>query len=451
MDKEIRTGNEDGSFVDNLFRKGLEGLSPQPSSGLQERIHRRIFWKDLYTFNIVRLSRKNGFRLLLLGSIILLILFLLIPSEYDYLNSSGKSKSQHQSNSIKQSLQIRGISKQISPVPIAAVNHGNKAAMNPVSPGKSSVESFSNHSQSEALSLSSNLTQSDLLPVQVIPSGRKNDAFPDRHFPYISLYSIDMMQGTSKSIMNAHLLPTDLPPVQNNRIWDCSWYSGLSYNIDFEISGEKTHGQSINSGQFTVGFTHHHWMLETGVAYSYAPDRGNYDVEFLSKDSIGYYYNVKSISVNPSDPTKITYELETLKIFDSVPHTTNMLTRNRYSYLRIPLDFGYTFCQSDRFAFAAMLGGEMLLMLSKDEPVPVFDPENGRISGIVRSDPSRRNNALGILAGIRGAYRPYKNVSLILEPDFKYYVNAFQKHENSGVSQPFSIGVRAGIIISVNP
>ncbi|MBL6950440.1 MAG: hypothetical protein ISR57_07330 [Bacteroidales bacterium] len=213
--------------------------------------------------------------------------------------------------------------------------------------------------------------------------------------------------------------------------------SSFKYNYTFDA------GTKYNIGRF---------YLQSGLGATYSTAIGDYAISYRKNDSIGYYYVISSYSVDPGEPG-VQLETKQVTVYDSVNYFYDYSTKNRYLYLQIPLNFGYRIIDKPRWRLSVEAGLLYAYLISITEPTPSFYMPEARILDIARRTPERNRHTLGFTGSISVEYQFARNFYLLIEPTFKYYMQAIEESSSIGSKQPYSIGLRAGIWyrLNINP
>jgi hypothetical protein len=447
MDKEKQIGGDEKSFVDDLFRKGMEDISPQPSEGLNTRIYRKMLWREVSTLNLPKLSQRRFFWITLMVIVISVMVLFIIPPQKEWNPEIAKKPSPV--NTLNEQ-PAQEVTKSNTPASIRNKTYSPAALTSKVQQPVNSVIS-PDLNEEKIVILSGNEPES--VPVASAktvvlnePAISVNSGATVVQIPVGHMVSVPFMPETSANGQVAPDSYLKCPQFAGRKLL---WYTGLSYDIEFLFDRNTSGGfQSGNSGQVHAGLQTGNWFVETGVGFSVAPDRGNYDILYTSNDSVGFYYNIKSIIVDPGNPGQIIYEKEVKAVYDSIQHNTAMQTKNSYSYLKFPVLIGYRFYNTSRFSVSAVTGGEIMLLLSRKEPFPEFQSPNGTVNEVTSVSPVRGSTCYNVVAGFRATYKPSGTISILLEPDFRYYIQAYRETGSATVNQPWSVGLRVGVLFS---
>jgi hypothetical protein len=188
------------------------------------------------------------------------------------------------------------------------------------------------------------------------------------------------------------------------------------------------------------------FSIMSGIGFSRMEDIGSYQVNYKTKDSVGFYLRVVSFIPDPRNPGQITYILEEEPIYDSVPHYIIEDKTNYYSYIDIPLAFGYTFLQKSRVSLTVSAGVKFSVLVDKQEPTVDFWISDAELVGIERQVPARMNTNWRFIAGLDFGYAFAQNFSLHLEPVFEQYLSpVYAEQPGYEPRKPYVTGVKAGI------
>jgi hypothetical protein len=156
-------------------------------------------------------------------------------------------------------------------------------------------------------------------------------------------------------------------------------------------------------------------------------------------------YSVGSFTPDPLNPGKIIYNTKLETVFDSNNYVYDYNTQNTYYYLQFPLLIGYKVFRKPLWSLSVEAGGLYMLMVKKEEPNPVFYIPDTRVTEIQRQDPVKNTNSFGLTAGVRFEYSFTKNFFVAIEPTFNYYLDQLQESGSVHATQPYAIGLRAGL------
>jgi hypothetical protein len=196
---------------------------------------------------------------------------------------------------------------------------------------------------------------------------------------------------------------------------------------------------------FNAGVTYHisRFSVATGFDLGYVYDEGKYKVEYKSRDSVGYFNGVTSFIIGSNN--EIIYNTQAVNVYDSLQHLSDYRTKNRYSYLQIPLLLGYRIFESGWASITFQAGPSVSFLLGTRKSDPVIEYRNARIIRVDDNTPERIHVNWQIWANLYFEMRMNKLVSIYLQPSFKYYLKPMVFQENVTYKAPWTIGLGVGL------
>lgn len=210
-------------------------------------------------------------------------------------------------------------------------------------------------------------------------------------------------------------------------------------NIDYG-NGNRKHSMSAG---FTLQTFKGAFTLETGVAIALSTDNGRYLINYRSWDSLGYYNRVVSFSPNPQQPGSITFNTVVEGVYDSIGHSLEAGTNNRYTYLQIPLMAGYRIYADRIFTIGLKAGPVFSLMLRAHEPGADFSLQGSSLQSIHNLSPVRVSTDWQMSAALSLGMRLSQRFTFELQPVYKTYLRPVYQNLNT---KPQSIGIRAVLL-----
>jgi len=193
------------------------------------------------------------------------------------------------------------------------------------------------------------------------------------------------------------------------------------------------------------GITYHisRFSVASGFGLGYVYDNGKYRVEYKSNDSIGFYNFVTSYAIGTDN--EIIFQTQAKNVYDSLQHSADSRTKNRYSYLQVPVLLGYRFVETNRVSMTFQTGPAVSLLLGSRKSDPVIEYKDSRIIRVDNDTPSRVQTNWQIWANLYLEMRMNKQVSIYVEPSFKYYLKPMVTQENMTFKSPWTIGLGIGL------
>ncbi|MBW6460757.1 MAG: hypothetical protein K0B08_09305 [Bacteroidales bacterium] len=440
--------------IDDLFKEAMAGYRVEPSIGLWRRIERRFFPPSRFS--------PSG----LITSIFLLIVAGLMPWLLIPANKYEDKEPNIPAENARRGYLIKPVTLNKSFTdPQTMQQTAQVFSVEPVFYEASSL--FTGDHDSEELYLASAIDPADdpaILPlinaINDQKTIRENKASEpvDKYTPEW----IHRMTSRKTGLMNTTITGEDLPTHRENNIASTfSPYHERSYFRTTELSlganfvptvvfyDPNPYNQMLG-GEAIVRLDLSGFRISSGIGYSRMEDIGSYRIDYKSYDSVGYFLDVVSFSVDPKNPDDIVLLLREEAIYDSVPHFTITEKNNSYSYIDIPLSFGYSFLNNGRISLSVNAGIKFSWLVHKNEPVVDFSVSNGELIGIERQVPARMSTNWRFTAGLDVGYLLTDRWSLHLEPVFEQYISpVYTKEAGYEPRKPIVTGVKAGIFFKL--
>ncbi len=206
----------------------------------------------------------------------------------------------------------------------------------------------------------------------------------------------------------------------------------------------------VNKNANTLGLglnlNYNGFIIESGLGVSFSEDNGNYKIDY--EEYLGSYEDLLSITFDTTGPTVTPiFHTTTVDVYDSVSKVSISPSKNSYTYLQIPLLFGFV-KSNQRISYSLKGGPIMSFMINKNIPNAVL-PE-GKINPIKidKNIPTRINTNWQFAINVGFAYKLSNHLNISIEPTFRYYLRSVYNNDNNIIStkHPYSLGVRTGLI-----
>ena len=187
------------------------------------------------------------------------------------------------------------------------------------------------------------------------------------------------------------------------------------------------------------------FFIESGLGVSFSSDDGSYAIDY--EKFLGSYDDVYNVTFDTTEGGAVVpvYHTNIVNVYDSISKFRIEKTKNKYTYLQIPLYIGFQ-KQVNRFGWFIKAGPIFNVLVHENIP----EPEAGydKIIEVDQRMPSRVNTnwQLAFSAGLD--YQLSEKVSLAIEPIFKYYLNSQYQKKYITTSHPYSIGLRTGLLFN---
>lgn len=413
--------------IDDLFKEGAADFKFAPSEGLL---------KDIETARLTEKGRSR--KAIYLWTLAALFLLITGVSGWFYFGEQSSAD-------VIQSQQFaKGLinEKQIENTTEIQNETVENQKMNPTEPAASPKEEFKNAQPNlEFEDITQNFIEEENSPiVLIVPSNPVQENVNIEELQYRSIYEIAQMEPE----------PIDPRTVKGMEEYlekrgNIHFYTGVGVTAAM-VYYPATTDQFTYSVDVALGLKLHDFYIESGVGYQEMKERGTYQIDFKTNDSIGYYNEVVSFEIDPQNPDEITYKTEQTTVYDSVDHYEHKTPLFKYSYLNIPLKIGYRFYQKDRFSVAAEAGVIFSKMLSKEIPEPTINNPDYELIAITNQTPERVDINLQWQVSLRLNYRFAKSMSVAVQPVFTKYINSIYDTKTGYPDvKPYTMGVRFGI------
>ncbi|PKP27226.1 MAG: hypothetical protein CVU06_02960 [Bacteroidetes bacterium HGW-Bacteroidetes-22] len=141
------------------------------------------------------------------------------------------------------------------------------------------------------------------------------------------------------------------------------------------------------------------------------------------------------------------YHLSERNVYDSVSQNVINEIDKRYTYLQIPLLFGYRFFEQNRFGISVNAGPTLSILLSTKE-TSNYDPGRNLIINTTTLSPDRIKTNWQFSAGLGFSYHLTPKLYIELEPRVKYYFNSVYE-KASATRKPWSFELRSGLLYTL--
>jgi hypothetical protein len=226
------------------------------------------------------------------------------------------------------------------------------------------------------------------------------------------------------------------------------------WSVGAYFNPEVSFNSSDNSNSLDYGFqvlprvTFGNWFLQSGIGVRIGNDEGKYVVNY--NKYLGSYEDVYEVTFDSTENGVIpTYHTQTVDVYDTVPYYSISDTKVRYTYLDIPLIFGHEW-SFNRFSLSVHAGPSLSLLAGRSSPAADYPDERIRILSESPQIPARETINWQLMAGAGFNYRMSDNISFSLEPTFRYFLSGQYQDNEFNTRQPYSIGIRAGLIYKIN-
>lgn len=190
------------------------------------------------------------------------------------------------------------------------------------------------------------------------------------------------------------------------------------------------------------------YMLQSGLGISWTKDNGNYMIDYEQYEYMGSYNDVYDITFDTIDGEIIpTYHTQEVDVYDSIEHVTISPTNYNYTYLQIPLLFGYGE-EKGRFSWFVKGGPNLSVMIYEHRPEMKMPGTDINILNVNNELPSRIRANWQLLFSAGVSYKLSNNLRLSVEPMLRYYIKSAYDRTNMQTKHPYSVGLKTGLLIN---
>ena len=187
-------------------------------------------------------------------------------------------------------------------------------------------------------------------------------------------------------------------------------------------------------------------LVQSGLGLAFTEDDGGYTLNF--EKYLGQYEDVYDITFDSTENGIIPiYHTQTVEVYDSIAYISVSTTKNRYTYLQIPLLIGYG-NESRRLSWFIKGGPTASLLVNKKIPDINYPYEHIRILAMDEQMPERIRLHWQMMLSAGLSYRLSNHLSIVFEPVFRYYLKSAYDRANSENKLPYSYGIRTGFLVN---
>jgi hypothetical protein len=225
-----------------------------------------------------------------------------------------------------------------------------------------------------------------------------------------------------------------------------SWQLGIFFTPEVVFyPDDSIPNQRSYTFEATGRWVKNEFFIESGLGLSFSSDDGNYAIDY--EKFLGSYDDVYNVTFDTTESGAVVpiYHTNLVNVYDSIDRYKVEQTKNRYTYLQIPVYIGF---QKEVNRFGWFIKGGPILSLLIHENIPEPDAGNDKIISVDRQMPGRVNSTwqLGFSAGM--TYQLSPKVSIAIEPTFRYYLSSQYQRKYITTRHPYSVGLRTGLLFN---
>jgi len=175
----------------------------------------------------------------------------------------------------------------------------------------------------------------------------------------------------------------------------------------------------------------------------YTHYKGNYAVDY--NRYLGTYEDVYEVTFDSTENGVIpTYFTHTVEVYDTVNHYAISETKANYTYLEIPLLFGYRY-NFGRFSIFAKAGPAASFLVIRNVPAAGYPEDKARIINVDYQIPARSAVNWQLMMGAGFDYQLADKFNFSLEPTFRFALKSEYNLPDGARGNTTSFGIRAGL------
>lgn len=234
-------------------------------------------------------------------------------------------------------------------------------------------------------------------------------------------------------------------------------YIGLKYTPGYRI-GEDSKSSFTQGLALDFGLEESKFIVQTGVGIEFLKQKTDYLLTWNELKTTGAYqyvthYAVDSLAIMEGDSVigyiiRPIFHTTAIEIFDTVMMKKQASTEINYTYINIPLMIGYRVnCRN--WALDLKAGASYTFQTGKKGSAQTLDDASSNTidyAALCLSE-ERRKQWFSLIAAPEVAYFVTENLSLNVEPWFRYSLSNSAAAKDAIGSKPYTVGLNAGIKI----
>ncbi len=211
----------------------------------------------------------------------------------------------------------------------------------------------------------------------------------------------------------------------------------IFYPLDEDLNN-RSYSVDVNAIYEFSGY-----LIQSGIGVNWLSDDGNYKIDY--NQYLGSYEDVYDVTFDTTGNEVVPiYHTETVDVYDTISHVTITPTESKYTYIQIPVLFGYGHT-GKRFGWSVKGGPSLSILVHENIADMNMSDSQDKILNIDSELPNRiSTNWQFVLAGGL-SYKLGNHLSFAVEPVFRYYINSV--YDNTNNKNPYSLGLRAGFLV----
>jgi hypothetical protein len=222
------------------------------------------------------------------------------------------------------------------------------------------------------------------------------------------------------------------------------WSIGIYFNPEVTRCREASIENTVSyNASILPQLSFNHFFMQSGVNMRFTHDKGNYAVDY--NRYLGTYEDVDYITFDTVDNVIIpTYYTHTVEVYDTVNHYSVTTTKANYTYLEIPLLFGYRY-SFGKFSIFAKAGPSASFLVNRNVPDAAYPEDKAKIINVDYQIPARSTVNWQLMMGAGFDYQLADKIGFSLEPTFRLALKPEYDLPDGARGNTTSFGIRAGL------
>jgi hypothetical protein len=231
---------------------------------------------------------------------------------------------------------------------------------------------------------------------------------------------------------------------ENSRTKFADWSIGLYFNPEVTSCQDESIENTISYNlSLLPRVSFNRFFLQSGVNMRLTHDNGNMAVDY--NRFLGTYEDVYLVTFDSTENGIIpTYYTQTVEVYDTISHYAVSETKANYTYLEIPVLFGYRY-SFGKFSLFANAGPSASFMVGKKVPEAVNPEDKARIVNVDYQVPLRSTINWQLMLGAGFDYKLADKFSFSLEPTFRIALKPEYDLPAGATGKTRAFGIRAGL------
>jgi hypothetical protein len=282
-------------------------------------------------------------------------------------------------------------------------------------------------------------------------SGFENSVGPSQINESTSEESVlEKFEGNAKQTpeeLMTEPVPEALPGVHDDYGKPGSWLLGLSFTPELVNYPSENRLNTRNySLDLYTAYRFSGYLIQTGIGAMWSSDNGKYKIDY--NQYLGSYEDVYNITFDTTGGEAIpTYHSETIQVYDTLDHVAVSPTKNKYTYLNIPVLFGYS-NEGRHFGWFIKAGPSLSLLINQNIANYNQSLNQNKIINVENEVPARIKTNWQLIMSGGISLGLSEKLSISLEPIFRYYIKSNYEQNNINSKNPYSVGLRAGLQVN---